>query len=162
MSLSVCYDSTFYCASKLLTWGKDYLAKVPTEATHLLSASTSGAVVATLILAAAAEAGRELLHCHIHPKDRRSHRNGTKALSGKAPFMRESLCVFVDDFIDSGATMRESIAQLSEKLKEYEGELKILCAVMGMRYYMDENPFPFPIHYANGEKTLEPDSKEKE
>jgi orotate phosphoribosyltransferase-like protein len=158
---SACYDSTFFCASKLATWGKDYLAKIPPEATHLLSASTSGAVVATLILAAASEAGRELLHCHIHPKDRRSHRNRAKEFSGKIPFSRDNLCVFVDDFIDSGTTMRESIAQMSEKVKDHDGELKVLCAVMGVSYYMEENPFPFPIHFANGENTLNPTPKEE-
>ncbi len=163
MSRCVDYDCTLFSSQFFGTWGKDYLSKIPKEATHLVSASTSGAAVATLILAAAALEGRNLSHCHIHPPSRRSHRGEEKVYSGILPIRKENACVFVDDFIDSGKTMLTSILILNDATAKHgRTKLTILCAVMGHNSRESGTTlFPFPIHYANGEESTNPPEKEE-
>jgi orotate phosphoribosyltransferase-like protein len=162
MSRCVDYDCTLFSSQFFGTWGKDYLSKIPKEATHLLSASTSGAAVATLILATAALEGRNLSHCHIHPPSRRSHRGEEKVYSGVLPMRKENACVFVDDFIDSGQAIRTSVLILNDATAKH-GRPKptILCAVMGHNgQSIGAALFPFPVHFANGEESLNPEKEE--
>lgn len=121
---SAAYDMDFYASDSILMWAKMFEERLPEDVTFLISASCSGAAIASAILVmrgikreAEGNPQNRMYHCHIHPAKRISHRGVTKTISGNKPGC-EDICAFVDDFVSTGRTCGNALRQFYKYISE--------------------------------------------
>jgi orotate phosphoribosyltransferase len=103
--MGIYYGETFFNSNQLKKAAQVYLDNLPLTVTYLLSQGRSGCSIASAMLSLSE---RELHHICINKKDENSH-----GQSGNDYTPKRSVYVIVDDFIESGETIRHllSIAQ---------------------------------------------------
>lgn len=112
------YNKSFYRADMLQKYAEQYLAALPKETTCLVSTGSSGCAIASAILALSGDGS--LRHLYI-PKVK-EHRHG-----GPAYFwlQTEKSVVIVDDFVESGSTIRRLVTILTKKKRLCKREFQV-------------------------------------
>ena len=103
------YDGDLYEGISLRNWAEAFAKRIPKDVTHLISAGTSGSAIAFAVLMLRPS----LKHYHVHPKEYKSHRGTNKRFSGITP-NQSSVCALVDDFVETGATIRNTFAVIED------------------------------------------------
>ena len=99
--MSVTYSATLYDGKTLKEAAKVYLNALPSEVTGLLSQGTSGAAIASGMLALSR---RRLIHCAVRRDGENGHQDSYAGM-----FDRSATYAIVDDFVDSGKTVRNLV-----------------------------------------------------
>jgi len=99
--MGVTYSATLYDGKTLKQATRVYLAALPAEVTGLLSQGSSGAAIASGMLTLSR---RRLTHCAVRKDGENGHQNSCAGI-----FDRGKTYAIVDDFIDSGRTVRNLV-----------------------------------------------------
>ena len=105
--LRVYYSSTFFNSGDLQKFAIQYLAKLPTEVTCLLSRGSSGCAIASAMLA---HAVYPLNHCHFRKEHDNAHYEDYAG-----DYHKSNICAIVDDLIETGETLKKMMDDAKER-----------------------------------------------
>ena len=109
--LNLYYNTSLYCGKDLKLAAEAYAAMLPSDVTMLVSGGSSGCAIASAMLVVV---DRDLKHLSVYSDSHKSHRGVEKHTAG--PYVSpKDVVAIVDDFIDSGKTIRSLSTRCNPK-----------------------------------------------